>query len=237
MSQPQLVPPPPGGSPDMRLSPELREPLFNPLGECRRAFEEQRWAGRVGFGSRPAVVVVDLALGWTRPEGSLGYDMDSVVEATVQVLNAARGAGAPVFFTTASEEHVDPTRKAGSKFRYPSSRTDREREFTLDPRLQRRPEEKLIAKPYDSTFKATSFGDQLHNLGVDTLVVTGCSTSHCVRATCADALEEYRVIVPREAVGDRSELLQEVTLFNIDIRMGDVMPVADVVAEIERTAR
>ena len=90
----------------------------------------------------------------------------------------------------------------------------------------------LIAKPYDSTFKATSFGEQLHDLDIDTLVVTGCSTSHCVRATCADVREEYCVIVPREAVGDRSELLHEVTLFNIDIRMGDVMPVAEVVAKI-----
>ena len=220
-------------SPDMALSPELRSALFAHLEQLRSAFEAQRWAGRVGFGERPAVVVVDLALGWTDPEGSLGYDMDSVVEATVQILDAARAVGMPVFFTTGCEEHVDPGRKGTNKFLYPPTRQERDDEFELDPRLQRRPDERVIAKPYDSTFKGTSFGEQLHNLGVDTLIVTGCSTSHCVRATCADALEEYRVIVPSEAVGDRSELLHEVHLFNIDIRMGDVMPVADVVAAIK----
>ena len=228
------IPPSPGGLPEMAISDELRNGLFEHFEILRRLYEDQRWAGRVGFGSRPAVVVVDLALGWTLLEGSLGYDMDTVVEATVQVLDAARGAGAPIFFTTGSEDHVDPGRKGANKFLYPS-RIERDREFTLDPRLERRPDEKLIAKPYDSSFKDTNLGAQLHNLGVDTLVVTGCSTSHCVRATCADALDEYRVIVPREAVGDGSELLHEVTLFNIDIRMGDVMPVAEVIAELEKT--
>ena len=167
--------PPAMCSRDMAMSPELRTALFAHFDQLRSAFEDQRWAGRVGFGSRPAVVVVDLALGWTEPKGSLGYDMDSVVEATVQVLDAARAAEMPVFFTTGCEEHVDPDRKGANKFLYPPSRQERDDEFELDPRLQRRPDERIIAKPYDSTFKSTSFGEQLHNLGVDTLIVTGCS--------------------------------------------------------------
>ena len=236
MDKSPTVPPSPGGAPDMRISAEFRGALFEQFGDLRRAYAAHGWDGRVGFGSRPAVVVVDQALGWTEPGGSLGYDMDSVVEATVEVLEAARAAGAPVFFTTGSEDHVEPGRKAAIKFPYPPSRSVRDREFTLDPRLGRRSDEPVIAKPYDSSFKGTNFGNQLHNLGVDTLVVTGCSTSHCVRATCVDATEEYRVIVPREAVGDRCELLHEVHLFNIDIRMGDVMPIAEVVAAIEKTA-
>ena len=72
--------------------------------------------------------------------------------------------------------------------------------------------------------------------GVDTLIVTGCSTSHCVYATCRDATDSFRVIVPREAVGERCELMHEVNLLDIDIDLGDVMPVADVVAELEKPA-
>ena len=76
----------------------------------------------------------------------------------------------------------------------------------------------------------------LTSLRIDTLLVTGISTSHCVYATCHDAKDEFRVIVPREAVGDRSELLHEVALFDIDSRMGDVMSVTDVITEIRRAS-
>ena len=67
-------------------------------------------------------------------------------------------------------------------------------------------------------------------LGIDTLIVTGCSTGHCVYATCKDAVDVFHLIVPAEAVGDRSEIMHEVNLLDIDISMGDVLPVDEVVA-------
>ena len=70
-------------------------------------------------------------------------------------------------------------------------------------------------------------------LGIDTLIVTGVSTSHCVYATCRDAAHTYRVIVPREAVGERCEIMHEVNLLDIDIDLGDVMPVADVINHLQ----
>ena len=66
-------------------------------------------------------------------------------------------------------------------------------------------------------------------LGVDTLIVTGVSTSHCVYATCRDATDSFRVIVPREAVGERCELMHEVNLLDIELDLGDVRPTDDVV--------
>jgi nicotinamidase-related amidase len=72
-------------------------------------------------------------------------------------------------------------------------------------------------------------------LRVDTLIVTGVSTSHCVYATCRDATDCFRVIVPREAVGERCELMHEVFLHDIDIDLGDVMPVEEVTAALART--
>ena len=108
------------------------------------------------------------------------------------------------------------------KFDYAAD-TDFEYEFSLDPRLERRSSEKLIAKPYDSAFKGTNLAQMLSILRIDTLIVTGCSTGHCIYATCRDAVENFHLIVPAEAVGDRSELMHEVTLFDIDIAMGDVM--------------
>jgi nicotinamidase-related amidase len=74
----------------------------------------------------------------------------------------------------------------------------------------------------------------LASLGVDTLIVTGASTSHCVYATCRDATDSFRVIVPQEAVGERCELMHEVNLLDIDIDLGDVVPVDTVVEKLKQ---
>jgi nicotinamidase-related amidase len=68
--------------------------------------------------------------------------------------------------------------------------------------------------------------------GIDTLIVTGLSTSHCVYATCRDATDSFRVIVPREAVGERCELFHEVNLLDIDLDLGDVVPVDSVLRHL-----
>ena len=70
--------------------------------------------------------------------------------------------------------------------------------------------------------------------GIDTLIVTGLSTSHCVYATCRDATDSFRVIVPKEAVGERCEIMHEVNLLDIDIDLGDVMPVDEVTSELAK---
>lgn len=76
----------------------------------------------------------------------------------------------------------------------------------------------------------------LASLGIDTLIVTGISTSHCVYATCRDATDSFRVIVPKEAVGERCELLHEVNLLDIDLDLGDVMPVEEVIGAIGKNS-
>ena len=94
-------------------------------------------------------------------------------------------------------EHPDrsePPAPVLNKFDYPDNR-GLETEFTLDPRLERRPSEKLIAKPCESAFKGTNLAQMLNILGVDTLIVTGCSTGHSVYATCRDAVEAFHLIV------------------------------------------
>jgi maleamate amidohydrolase len=103
--------------------------------------------------------------------------------------------------------------------------------------LARRPTETLLPKRYASAFKATNLHEMLTALSVDTLIVTGISTSHCVYATCRDATDSFRVIVPREAVGERCELMHEVFLFDIDVDLGDVTPLDEVVRYLESKGR
>jgi nicotinamidase-related amidase len=175
------------------------------------------------------LVVIDLAIFWTNPRQQIGTHLDPVIESACQVLEAARYANIPIFFTTYAYDPADPPSPQNRKLQL-QLRPGDEPLFELDPRLARRPHEKLLRKRYASCFKGTNLHEMLTSLGVDTLIVTGCSTSHCVYATCRDATDSFRVIVPREAVGERCELMHEVNLLDIDIDLGDVTPMEEVVA-------
>jgi maleamate amidohydrolase len=223
--------PVPFGSSDLRLPSDLRGPLRQHLSDLRRQFIGRGWGGRVGFGLRPAVIVIDLAKFWTEPKTQIGTDVDSVVTSTCRVLAVARAANVPVFFTTFAFDPADPPSPQNKKLRL-DLRPGDESQFELDSRLARRPEEKLIPKRYASAFKGTNLHEMLASLQIDTLIVTGVSTSHCVYATCRDATDSYRVIVPCEAVGERCELFHEVNLLDIDLDLGDVMPVDEVIAAL-----
>lgn len=219
------------GSSDLRLPDELRGPLRSHLQTLRGRYIQRGWAGRVGFGSRPAVIVIDLAKYWLDPGQQIGSPLDPVVLATRRVLDAARATNVPIFFTTFAHDPAEPPSPHDRKlqFRLPA---DAGALFELDPRLERRPTEKVIRKRYASAFKDTNLHTMLTALGVDTLIVTGVSTSHCVYATCRDATDSFRVIVPREAVGERCELMHEVFLLDIDIDLADVMDVDDVMTQL-----
>jgi nicotinamidase-related amidase len=92
-------------------------------------------------------------------------------------------------------------------------------------------------KPRASGFFATNLLSQLISLGVDTTIVVGLSTSGCIRATCESAFDYgYHVIVPQEAVGDRCSSAHHGSLFDIDMRLGDVMPVAEAIEGMRQTA-
>ena len=221
------------GSEDLRLPDELRTPIRAHLAAIRERYVERGWAGRIGFGSRPALIVIDLALWWTDPRNRCqGSSVDSVVEAACRLLRAARAAKIPIFFTTWDCDPSMPPCPHDRKVRMELKPGD-EKLFELDTRLDRQPGERIIAKRYASSFKGTNLHENLTALGVDTLIVAGVSTSHCIYATCRDATDSFRVIVPCEAVGERCEIMHEVNLLDIDLDLGDVLPLDSVLAYLE----
>ncbi len=224
------------GSEDLSLPDELRGPLHAHLRHLREAYVRRNWAGRVGFGTRPAVLIIDLARYWLETKQKIGSNLDAVLEAACQVLRAARSAHVPIFFTTFAHDPAHPPSPHDQKLKLELPARAEEL-FQLDPRLERRPTEMIVRKRYASAFKGTNLNDQLAMLGIDTLIVMGVSTSHCVYATCRDATDSFRVIVPREAVGERCELMHEVFLLDIDIDLADVTPLSEVVAYLERLAK
>lgn len=226
------VQPPAFGTKNLRLPDELRAPLQKHLAKLKNCYLQCGWGMRVGWGQRPALIVIDMARYWLDPELQIGSNLDSVMEGTCQVLAASRRAGIPIFFTTLAWDPADPPSPQNRKLRWSVPDGKATELFALDPRLEHRPGEKIVYKRYASSFKGTNLHEMLTSLSVDTLIVAGISTSHCVYATCRDAADSFRVIVPREAIGERCELMHEVNLLDIDIDLGDVTPVADVVAQL-----
>lgn len=216
------------GSADLRLPDELREPLKEHLNYLRERYLVNNWGNRTGFGDNLALVVVDLALFWTEPHHQMGSCVDSVVEATAQLLEVARKVNIPIFFTSLDFDFTNPASSRNKKCQLDLKPGD-ESLLQLDPRLKHRSSERIILKKHASAFKDTGFHDILSKLQVDTLIVTGVSTSHCIYATCRDGTNNYNIIVPAEAVGERCEIMHEVNLLDIDIDLGDVIPVQKVI--------
>jgi nicotinamidase-related amidase len=221
---------------ELELPQELRGPLRAYVDQLRAYYESRDWGIKIGFGRRPAVLVIDLARAWTDSNQHLGSDLDTVVTSTRSILDAARGAGVPVVFTAMAYAPDDPVSPFDLKM--PGSRAALRRgdpATELDPRLGVQPDEVVVWKKYASAFRGTNLRELLSNWGVDTLIVTGCSTMHCVHLTCADALPDMRVVVAEEAVGDRSELFHLVGLLDIRLAQADVVPVEDVVNYLSQT--
>ena len=187
--------------------------------------------GRLGFGSRPAVLVIDFIRAYTTPDADFyaAPVVDAVAE-TVDVLALARQKHVPVIYTRVlySASGVD-----GGVFvqKVPALRqlVDGEPLGEIVPELPPADDDVIIIKQYASAFFGTSLAAMLTSLGVDTLILTGCSTSGCVRATAVDGMQYgFRVIVPRDCVGDRHPEPHEANLFDIDSKYGDVVSKADV---------
>jgi nicotinamidase-related amidase len=222
------------------MAPSRRLPRASAAPLATLALYRSRGLGsRVGFGSRPAVVVVDYIVGFTDPSSPLGGDFTRELRATKFLLNAMRRRRFPVFFTTTAYDQA--MTEAGVFVRKVPSLAVLQRGSRLveiDPSLKRRKDEVVIEKQYASAFFGTPLASTLHAQGVDTLIVTGCTTSGCVRATAVDGLQHgLRVIVPRECVGDRAAGPHEANLIDIDGKYGDVMRVKDVIALVKGTGR
>ncbi len=192
--------------------------------------------GRTGVGERPALVVVDLSLGFTDPESPLACELDDVVGAVARLLDAARRAGLPVVYTTVAYDDEGKRRAAVFIDKVPALLTLEAGSpwVQIDPRIAPQRGERVLTKLHASAFFETELAEILGAAGCDTVVVTGASTSGCVRATAVDALQHgYRTVVPREAVGDRNAAAHEANLYDIDAKYGDVVPLAEVLARFE----
>jgi len=188
------------------------------------------FSGRVGWGRRPAVVVVDLVRAYTEPDGPFALpEPGQAVAATAQLVDAARAAGHPVAWTVVryASGLADGglfVRKVPALAAFAEDAVGGWGELALNPS----PGEPVVVKQYASAFFGTSLAATLHAQGVDTVVVTGVSTSGCVRATATDALGHgFHPQVVRQACADRSAQLHEQNLRDLDAKYADVVDLAE----------
>jgi maleamate amidohydrolase len=191
----------------------------------RQEFRDKGIGSRVGFGRRPALLAVDFITGFTDLRSPLAGDLDAQLAATVRLLEPARAAGIPVIFSTVSYDAE--LQEAGIWVRkIPATKwlVEGSQWVEVDKRLDQRPNETTLVKKYASCFFGTDLAARLVSRRVDTLIITGCTTSGCVRATAVDACSYgFHTIVVEEAVGDRAALPHAASLFDIDAKYGDVV--------------
>jgi nicotinamidase-related amidase len=182
----------------------------------------------VGLGQRPALLLVDMINGFTDPACPLGSDCPDVVAANSELLDLFRKRGLPVFFTTVV--YSDPGQARVFRARLPALDLlqPETRWVEVDSALAPREGEIVIEKHWASAFFGTGLAEKLHAAGADSLVVTGLTTSGCVRATVLDGLQyDFPVVVPREAVGDRNADAHEANLFDMNAKYADVVGLED----------
>ena len=203
-----------------------------------RIYAQAELGARVGFGERAAVLVVDFQRCFVNPSIPGGGDFSDAIAATASLLAAARAHGVPIAYTVVGYEN--PHRDAG-RFIQKCPTLEHARlgshMIELDERLGRLPDEPVVVKQFASAFFGTTVASYLTCAGVDTVILAGCTTSGCVRASAIDAMQHgFRTIIPRQCVADIAVEPHEANLFDIDAKYGDVMDLHDVLAAIPALA-
>ncbi|MDG0993042.1 MAG: isochorismatase family protein [Luminiphilus sp.] len=187
----------------------------------------------LGLGDRPALVVVDIVNGFTDPGCPLGSDADSVVAANVTLMEAFHRRGLPVFLTTVIFRDEQQARVFRNRLPALELLTPESHWVAFDTRLPIIESDIFIEKTHASSFHGTRLSEQLAEVNADSLVVTGLTTSGCVRATAVDGLQYgFRVVVPREAVGDRDLDAHNANLYDLDAKYADVISVNDAISQL-----
>jgi nicotinamidase-related amidase len=214
----------------------------------RQVFPQSGYGARQGFGKRPALLVVDVTIGfvgassmpvlesnrdWPDSCGDIGW---AAVAEIARLLERARAVGVPVIYTKGVEPTPDGIASGrwadkNSRWGAPGRRAEAN---DIVPDIAPVDGEVVICKPKPSAFFASGLLSLLVDLGVDQLIVCGTTTSGCVRATVVDGFSmNYRVAVVEEATFDRGEASHAMNLFDMDLKYADVVRVEDALSYLD----
>jgi maleamate amidohydrolase len=193
---------------------------------------KKAYANKLGYGKRPALILVDFVEAYFDKSCELYADVDQSLASALRVREVASAQNVPIVLTNLVYQQggadggvfyqkVKPLRhfqKGQPMGAWPKS---------LDPADN----ELVISKQYPSAFFGTSLASTLTALNIDSLIITGLTTSGCVRATCIDSVSHgFITIVVADACGDRHEDPHQANLFDMDAKYADVVNEASVIA-------
>ena len=200
-------------------------------------YRRQNFGNRVGFGRKPALLIVDFQVGFADPEVFGGGNVREAVAATVPLVAEMRALGLPVAYTRAV--FADDGSDAGVfGMRVPALKrlTDSADISQIVPELTPVHGEYVVRKTGPSAFFGTSLASWLNAKGVDTPMVSGATTSGCVRASVIDSISyNYRTTVVTDCCGDRALEPHEANLFDMGQKYADLMTASEAIAQARAT--
>ena len=177
-----------------------------------------------GLGSAPALVVVDMCRGFIDPSSPLGFKCDELIQANIILVNKFREMNLPVIFTTTIYRDISEASVFRSKIPALNILKPGSKETSFLPELSPGSAETLIEKKFASAFFDTNLAAVLHQMNVDSVVVSGVTTSGCIRATALDSLQNnFLTIVAEDCVGDRNANAHKANLFDLQAKYADVI--------------
>ena len=205
-------------------------------GNKEDAYKNSKLGGGIGFGKRPAIVVIDLQKGFTLEKATAGADMTATVENVNRLTKASREKNVKVYYTRVgySKNGID-TGPFGHKAMVLREFTRDHWNYEMDDRLDIREDDIVMEKHWPSVFFGTHLVQMLIATHVDTVILTGCTTAGCVYASTVDSCSYgFRTIVVEDAVADRAVETHNMFLWNMGQKYADVLNVDGTIDELKK---
>ncbi len=215
-------------------------PANHDTNDSAAVYREQGLGQRIGFGTNPAVLIIDMQHDFCDPDAptTLWPSIATTYEPINQLAAAARARRQPVLYTQGLVA-ADGSSAGLWRFkqRYHAEgrvQIEGSRGAAIIPEVAPQPGDRVISKWRPSAFFRTDIEVFLNTMGVDTLLLCGSSVSGCVRATVTDGfMRDIRCMVVRECVADRTPAVMEANLFDMDQKYADVVTVAECLSYLE----
>lgn len=197
----------------------------------REIYERQGYGGKSGFGSKPAVIVVDFVNGFADPDQFGGGNIGEAINNTAKLLSAARKARVPIAYSRVV--YADDGSDVGVfclKSPNLAKLTEGAAGSQIVDALSPEPGDYIVSKIQPSAFFGTNLSAWLIGKGIDTVIVTGCTTSGCVRASVVDSMSyNFKTIVATDCVGDRAMAPHHANLFDMEEKYADLMSLEEII--------
>ena len=182
-----------------------------------------------GIGSSPALVVVDMCRGFIDPSSPLGFECEKVIKANIKLVQKFRAQKLPVIFTTTIYRDISEASVFRSKIPALNILEPESDAVSFIDELAPSLDEMIIEKKFASAFFDTNLAAYLQNLNIDSVIISGVTTSGCVRATALDAMQNnFLTIVAEDCVGDRDQDAHHANLFDLKAKYADVLPLNNI---------